>query len=361
MSKLLVSSSTTSSSTTTYIGPLDFLDDQLCFDIIFPHPAPLSFSITSPTTVDHTSAVSLLNAYLDQQCLDIFIPTLHADYVGSDAINSQVFLQQTLNRLRCLTSSFRCPTANKFICLTPDDLYSQYLDIVPLLPSDTSQWGLQLPSQYFNSLMMDVQNHITTETKYLMPNPSTLSTHGSQMAALRLLRITAQTAHLKIAKCDHRVQKSIQTHMRARSGGGTPSDGRSGPTNLNFDYEDVATTEVTVAPPPIALTLPPPPSATVLTSPAEHTIAHYTPSAEPPVYPADPLQNSRANSRLDGPAALVVAPLIIISATAPRKRKAQLLKPSSNISGVTNHGRGNSMIAVPSLPLIAQKGNDPYQ
>jgi hypothetical protein len=62
--------------------------------------------------------------------------------------------------------------ATGWINLTPDEVFTAYNDLTPLLPSKQSipLWGLNLVSQLFDALSLDLQEALHTDPLHLSPN-----------------------------------------------------------------------------------------------------------------------------------------------------------------------------------------------
>jgi hypothetical protein len=136
----ILASSDTAGTLPTYLGHLDFLDDQATFDTVFPSPIlPLE---DNGTPGDHKSSNSIPNriaAFMSSCELDLFASILRLDYVGSDAVTSPEMIRQISDRLRRLSIVYQL--RGQTVTCRVDDLFKKYLSEVPVLPDDTRLWA----------------------------------------------------------------------------------------------------------------------------------------------------------------------------------------------------------------------------
>jgi hypothetical protein len=212
MAAVLASSTGSSLSGHSYYGSLNFLDSQQSFDTIFPHPTPLLLSLShsgNPTINTHTISATL-TTFIDRCKFELFISLFRTDYVGTKDCNNASSLHATVQALKKLAISYRNPQTGTWTNLTPDELFASYSTLIPLLPARVHLWGLSLVNQYHNSLSANIQDLIVTNIAYTAPSLATLTTCGTQLAALRAhraLRVCAVCHHTNI-----RTQERIMNH-----------------------------------------------------------------------------------------------------------------------------------------------------
>jgi hypothetical protein len=181
--------------------------------------------------------------------------------------------------------SYRHPTSGHWINLTPDELYAAYNDLTPLLPSKVSLWGLNLVSQFFDALSLDLQDALHTNPLYLPPDLSTLTTRSSQLAALRPLHVAAVRNYTILRNHERLIAKTVLRKLK-----------HTGPATALAAPLSVASVP-SVHAPASSIPLDQPDDVSGLTrtfiSPAEQTMQRYQPTSTdgPTEYPMDPLTN----------------------------------------------------------------------
>jgi hypothetical protein len=196
--------------------------------------------------------------------------------------------------------SFRDPTSGQWTNLTPDELFAEYANLTPLLPTNVSLWGLNLVTQFHDVLSSDLQELLMADHTYTTPNLASLTDPSKQLDAFHLLRHAAlhhyflQKTHEKLIACTvHRKLKHIPSALTAPFSV-APSIAPSVPST--------DTTRLTSA----TLSVPPehPDDVSALTrsfmSPAEQTMQCYQPAAAPapapsPNFPTDPITNFQSS------------------------------------------------------------------
>jgi hypothetical protein len=113
----------------------------------------------------------------------------HSNYVDTanrdDAASS---LRATVQTLKKFAMSFRNPTSGRWTNLTSDELFDLYSNLTPLLPPNVSLWGLNLVSQYYNALSLELQEVSSVDPMYITPNLASLTDRAAQLDALRTLQ-----------------------------------------------------------------------------------------------------------------------------------------------------------------------------
>ena len=98
------------------------------------------------------------------------------------------------------------------ITTTPDTVFNKMLDYLPILPDDASKETFCLPSVYYNSLSAKVRNQITVD-KYIVPQPSLLTTKEDQLQSMTLCRAWAVKALTQIKLVEDSVQHIISKEI----------------------------------------------------------------------------------------------------------------------------------------------------
>ena len=256
----------------TYTGTMDFLEDYDTFTAV----------CTSTPTIYKQDKRFFIPVPPHEHFLEeirpvvwkIFSDILWLDYVGIDqAIGiTPAVTARSLRAIRCIHWN---PVLRKSTFLTPDEVMTQYLELIPLLtPHDPSSWGFHLFALYLDSLTPEVRDMLEdTRGQYYfnMPNLATIKTVNSQMKHLRKIKQLASLAHGFIGAQDARFRKFNNNSFP----GGQPAKGDSPSAFVGTGSE-----------PSQPATKVPAAAATAFVSPAESTIARYQPSSTD--YPTDP-------------------------------------------------------------------------
>jgi hypothetical protein len=170
-------------------GPLDFLDSQASFDAVLPalNRTPLSTCalLTTPATADTASVA--IQKFLAACRLAIFQTVIRLNYIGRHDFASAGHLQTTVKHLRMLTPDFRLN--GRVVHGNPDMIFSQYLALIPLLPtSHVNIWGVHLFTQFWAALGEDLTRRIARLPRYLAIHQytfdlTTMNTKDRQMSA----------------------------------------------------------------------------------------------------------------------------------------------------------------------------------
>jgi hypothetical protein len=243
---------------TTYTGTFSFIDEQPAFDLLFPTMEPILPADRSPDLPTAT----LLSSFIDQCCNHVLLHLLRLDYVGTLDTDSAMSTYHVTKTIRAFRSQYYDKALKRNVTITPDQLYESYVSMVPMLPAAVSSWGLTLAHQYHSALSEDVKQRLVRDKEYTLPDPASLLTKVSQLAALRKLRSAASIAQFQLADDIRITNRLIQSSMQ-----------RSPRANV---------TDV-VAEQPTAPLLPP-----AFVSPAEETMRRYSPPANP-VFGVDPV------------------------------------------------------------------------
>ena len=158
-------------SVTTFMGPLDFLDSQSSFDLIFDlHPTMLRISKrgkTSCATEDTEYLAARLRTFIQSCRLHIFCDVVQLQYVGIKSNDSNKSLADISFALSSLKMGSHHKGRN--ISLTPDDLFSLFAEFFPLLSPNAMTWSFSLVTHFLNALPHELQNTVELGG-YLLPN-----------------------------------------------------------------------------------------------------------------------------------------------------------------------------------------------
>jgi hypothetical protein len=274
MARILTSSDP--GSLPTYLGSLNFLDDQDTFDSVFPAPLPLDEDGQPCDRTCSTSVSSRIKDFLGRCELDLFADILRLDYVGSDSATSPETIRQISDRLSRLSIVYQS-RGQTHTCRV-DDLFKKYLSEVPVLPDDTRLWGFTLTNYFWSALPEEMQSRITENRMYKPPDMSTLVTKTIQLNELRKLREAAVQASKDISDHDVKLARMIAEGLRKHQ---------------PYHHRPAS---------------PAPPTATVhaaMTSAAETVMTQY--STPPPLATFQPLALPPAPTNHYGPAAATTA------------------------------------------------------
>ena len=196
----------------TYLGSLNFLDDQDTFDSVFPAPLPLDEDGQPCDRTCSTSVSSRIKDFLGRCELDLFANILRLDYVGSDSTTSPETIRQISDRLSRLSIVYQS-RGQTHTCRV-DDLFKKYLSEVPVLPDDTRLWGFTLTNYFWSALPEEMQSRITENRTYKPPDMSTLVTKTIQLNELRKLREAAVQASKDISDHDAKLSRLISEGLK---------------------------------------------------------------------------------------------------------------------------------------------------
>jgi hypothetical protein len=220
MSAVLAS---THSSSSSYFGTLAFLDSQSEFEAVFPDPVPLLVTSTTAgaVSVDSTTLLTQLLSFIDRCKFQLFVPIFRCDYVGTADRDDASSLHATIQALKRPSMSYRHHSSGHWINLTPNELFAEYAELTPLLPSNVSLWGLNLVTQFLDALSFDLQEALQTDPLYSAPDLSTLTSRSSQLGALRSLRVAAVRQYTLLRAQERLIAKTINRKLNKQSPGTT--------------------------------------------------------------------------------------------------------------------------------------------
>ena len=65
-----------------------------------------------------------------------------------------------------------------------DELFTQYLGVVALLPDPSARWGVLLASAFWQALTPEIQGEIANHKTHHHPDPSTITSKEAQVVSL---------------------------------------------------------------------------------------------------------------------------------------------------------------------------------
>jgi hypothetical protein len=189
-------SAASGTSVTGYFGELTFLDDQQVFQDTFGvQPLILPFWPNDPAEHPKEALVALS----DKCYLRCFLDQCQLDYVGEESdLDNAKALQEITSAIHRLQQITTAPSGQR-VSLSPDDLYLQYMALLPSLPEDCSTWSLVPSHAFFHALSPMLQETIE-DTDYVLPATNALSSRSAHLAALRELRSVAASSYKSLKK-----------------------------------------------------------------------------------------------------------------------------------------------------------------
>ena len=127
----------------------------------------------------------------------------------------------------------------KIVVLTPDDLYSRYIEFLPLLTSNAMTWSFSLVTLFFHALPSELQVAVQSGV-YGLPDLSTLLTSSLQEQKLQRLREKDVIAHKLLEDEGKRIRKLMTTFS-------TKSASNSLQMEANCHYQNNSLAEQTLA------------------------------------------------------------------------------------------------------------------
>ena len=227
--------------------------------------------------------------FLDCCKFHLFLSIFRSDYVDTFTCDdAAASLQATVSVIKKMTMSFCNPFSGTCVTMHPDEVFAAYSNLIPLLPFKVSVWGLNLVTQYFDSLSVELQDALYINPLYSDPDLATLVTRSAQLAALRHLRVAPVRQHTMLRNQEKSIAKPVNCKLKHTH----PSTALAAPVSVHPP-----------CPPPLATSLPPASSipsvdasnlAHMFMSPAEEIMRCYqaTPSTDAPAsFPVDPATN----------------------------------------------------------------------
>ena len=103
----------------------------------------------------------------------------------------------------------------KLVVLTPDDIYSRYIEFLPLLAPNAMTWSFFLGTLFFHALPSELQE-VVQSGGYVSPDLSTLLTSYLQEQEVQRLREEAVIAYKLLEDEGKRIRK-LMTNFSTNS------------------------------------------------------------------------------------------------------------------------------------------------
>ena len=172
----------------TYHGPIDFLENQVTFNLIWPNPTPISLVPNKNGVPTINSVTDDIWKYINECRLMIFSLILRMDYVGSAVEHDQCSIEDIGNQLRRFTLSYTY--RGKLRQSTPDLIFSRYLDLLPMLPEANDTWGFNLVNLFWSAMTSTIREAIL-DKGYALPPYANMRSKTQQKMHLVALRAVA--------------------------------------------------------------------------------------------------------------------------------------------------------------------------
>jgi hypothetical protein len=266
--------------TFTFTGGLDFLESQAKFTATFsPHPVVYerdsnnkTFSITQP--------FYRFLAEVQVAVWTLYKELVWNDYVGTN-LSDGVSAAAIFNTLHSIQSSTWNNNIKKMTYLTPEEIYTAYLEFIPMLPPDkTDDWGFHLHLTYMQSLTSDIQDMLADPHgpfHYKFPPLKSLHNKSTQMNALRDVRQLAMSAHNENNRIDARLRRIKHQNSPAQQHAYTATGSHQAPATAVQGSHQAPATMANAAGPSTDIV--------AYLSPAETTMTRYAPTGDNPVDP----------------------------------------------------------------------------
>ena len=141
---------------------------------------------------------------------DVFCDKYTTAYVGQ-AYSKEKIDALTIEQVQESLNFFKMEyhdKIGKLITTTPDTVFNKMLDYIPILPNDAVKWTFCLPSIYYNSLSAKLRKQMAV-TKYILPQPSLLTTKEEQLHSMSICRAWAVEAQSQLKLVEESVQSLI--------------------------------------------------------------------------------------------------------------------------------------------------------
>ena len=120
---------------------------------------------------------------------DLFVHWCCLDYVWSKKnVNAVHDVTKVCKQISALSQNFIDPKSGHWFILTPDQLYDQYLELFPNLPSDTTKWTIQLISHYYQALTGELRDRMMDNNYFSLLAQNCISSKEESVADLRVFQ-----------------------------------------------------------------------------------------------------------------------------------------------------------------------------
>ena len=118
--------------------------------------------------------------------------------------------------ISALSQKFRDTKNGHWFILTPDQLYDQYLYLIPNLPSDTTKWTIQLNSQYYQALTEELRDRMMDNNLFSIPVNNGIPSKEESVAALRVFRANAVRVFKTLTLQEARIERLMKGNCKVR-------------------------------------------------------------------------------------------------------------------------------------------------
>ena len=191
-----VFSSSTTGEISTYTGAANFLEDgnQAVFVSIFgTTPIPITLEAAKKRVLfeDTHTLKTKLRSFISLCELFILCSIVTRRYVGTFDFDRTAIIMDVEDALSQMKLEFR--VRGQIQSITPDGLYREYQNYIPLLPDDAQDWSFHLVVLFLNALPVSLKK-LVVSWGYKLPRLSDLSTAASRQHELEVLRESTVTA-----------------------------------------------------------------------------------------------------------------------------------------------------------------------
>jgi len=260
-----------------YYGPFTFLDNQASFDAVFgKDPSILPFAPLQKN--GEGSGIPIkekIDTFVDSCKFDVFLDACRNYYVGLGSDESDIqATHAACKAINKLQQEYK--VAGRYMKDNPDVLFGKFMDVVPMLPDDSSKWSTQLCTAYFNALTPELKSRMENDG-FIMPALNQLNSKKDQIDALQKVREKATSAFKKLKD-----ETDLIRQIMSATGNNGSATGR-GRVFVTNEANDAAAPVLAPAPAPA----PNANGGTILVygqqaSPAEETMQRYSTRAPNP-------------------------------------------------------------------------------
>ena len=140
--------------------------------------------------------------------LFIFCSIATQRYVGTSDFDRTAIITDVEDVLSQLKLEFK--ERKKVQSITPDELYREHQNYIPLLPDDAQEWLFRLVMLFLNALPVSLKK-IVVSWDYKLPRLSDLNTAASQQHELEVLREATASAKLDYDEERQRVETMVSS------------------------------------------------------------------------------------------------------------------------------------------------------
>ena len=133
------------------------------------------------------------------------------NYVGENITDKSLNTQEVFQRTSSIRKVYNYN--GKMYTDTPEQLFNKFNSLSTSSPNDATSWSIQLCSCYLSVLTVDLNDYITSDENFKMPNLTTLTTEALQLEALRGICQKSSVSFRSLSKQKDKII-SIIKHLR---------------------------------------------------------------------------------------------------------------------------------------------------